>query len=362
MPGVLLVAAARPRAAVAFHYAAVFSPRDLAWYTRFNLLVTGAILSKEQSQKLKRHGTKLIAYEWISGFYPGDAASATPAWQKTVKAMGQPWMLTDQPLSGGAAETGKAAHWYDFGNQQLLEMRAKTLAKRLAEAGYHGFFFDTPGFEHVPPAAQEAFRRRNPGVDYNERQGVFLGELRRLLPAGKIIFLNQGYRHASELLPHADMDLTESSFTGLGPQGSTTFRPWHDESKPWECVRTPIYELALPALRKFPKVQMVHVNYAAGSAAEIRRAHRYAYVTARILGHDAYLIVPSSARAEEDPIYFTELGQPEDHWREEPGGVIWRKFQHGIAAVNSASKPVSIPALGLSLPEPMQGYVFPRKS
>lgn len=46
MPGVLL-AAARPRAAVAFHYAAVFSPRELAWYTRFNLLVTGEDIDRK---------------------------------------------------------------------------------------------------------------------------------------------------------------------------------------------------------------------------------------------------------------------------------------------------------------------------
>ncbi len=348
-------------APVAFHYAAVFAPRDLAWYTRFEMLVTGAILSGEQSKRLRVNGTKLVAYEWIAGYYPNDLASAPMPWQREVAAKEHDWTLTPAPIGGGSAEKDKTAHWYDFGSDQLLAARAASLASRLSAAGYHGYFFDTPGFEHLPAAAQEAFKRRHPGMDYNERLGRFLAALRQALPEGKIIFTNQGYRHAAHLLAHADIDLSESSFTSLEPNGSTRFRPWHDVKKPWESVRTPMYDLILPALRKYPKVQMVHVNYAGGSAAEIRRAHRYSHVYATILGHRSYLIVPRAPASEEDQVYFADLGQPLDYWHEDSYGVVWRRFERGVAAINSCERPAAIPSLGLSLPEPLQGYVFPGK-
>ncbi len=354
-------ALSKQRAGVAFHYAAAFSPRDIAWYTRFELLVTGAILNPALSRRLKRDGSRLAAYEWTAGYYPGDAASAPGDWQQAVAAKGKEWILTDAPVGGGAAGKGRTAHWYDFGSDSLIETRARALASRLAQAGYHGFFFDTPGFEHLPPAAQQAFRSRHPRMDYNERLGVFLAALRRAMLPGQLVFLNQGYRHAAHLLPHADLDLSESSFTGVG-RGGTMFRPWHDPAKPWESVRTPMYDLIMPALRTFPKVRMVHLNYACGTAEEIRRAQRYSYAYSLILGHEGYLVVPDSAIAEEGEAYFTNLGPAQDYWREEPSGVVWRRFQYGVAAVNASGRPASIPSLGLPLPEPMQGYIFPSKS
>lgn len=354
--------ATKSRGGVALHYSAAFTARNLAWYTRFEYLVTGAILAPGPSRQLSRTGTKLIAYEWTAGFYPGDAVSAALPWQQHVLANAKDWLLTVQPTPGGAAEKGRAAYWYDFGNAGLIEQRAQALAARLTESGYQGYFFDTPGFEYLPPQAQEAFKRRHPGQDYNERLGLFLATLRRALAPGKIIFLNQGYRHAPHLLPHADLDLSESSFTYLDRQGATQFRPWNDRAKPWEAVKTPMYDLIMPALRKFPKIRMVHVNYAAGAPERVKRAQRYAYSCAAILGHQAYLVVPPSPEAEEDPIYFTELGGPLDYWREEPSGIVWRQFQKGVAAINGGDRPATIPSLGLSLPEPMQGYVFPAKS
>ena len=57
---------------VAFHYQASFSPEALHWYTSFQHLVTGAILDDNTSDSLRVNNTKLIAYEWSSGFYTGD--------------------------------------------------------------------------------------------------------------------------------------------------------------------------------------------------------------------------------------------------------------------------------------------------
>ena len=212
----LPIASAKPaRQGVAFHYQAHFAPRQLDWYTRFEILVTGSILSPRQTAALKR-GPKLVAYEWSSAYYQGDAVSAPLEWQRNVEKRGSRWLLTDRPLTGASAENGRLAQWYDFGSDELIYQRAAYLADRMVRAGYDGYFFDTIGEQCLPADVLAAFKKRYPGSDYNQRQGVFLKTLRSLLPAGKLIFLNQGYRHAEHLLPHADLDLSESYFTYSG--------------------------------------------------------------------------------------------------------------------------------------------------
>ncbi len=220
------------KGAVAFHYQAYFALRQVDWYTRFNILVTGSILSQPQTAALKR-GSKLVAYEWASAYYQGDAVSAPLEWQRNVEAEGHRWLLTDKAVTGNAAENGRLAQWYDFGSDELIRQRAAYLADRMVRAGYDGYFFDTVGDQCLPPDVLAAFKKRYPGMNYNQRQGEFLKVLRSRLPAAKLIFLNQGYRHAEHLLPHAELDLSESYFTYLRGAG-TGFRPWHDPVRPWE--------------------------------------------------------------------------------------------------------------------------------
>ncbi|MFN7923777.1 MAG: hypothetical protein U0Q16_26990 [Bryobacteraceae bacterium] len=354
---------AGPRPVAAFHYAAIFSPREVEWYTRFEILVTGGILSREQTQALRRNGVKLVAYEWSSGYYAGDPVSAPLEWQRMVDRHAADWAITAKPVSGGAAENGKPAQWYDFASDELNEARARHLATRLADSGYDGYFFDTPGFEQLPPSAREAFHRKHPGADYNQRQGRFFAAVRKAIGAPRILFLNQGFRQAEHFLPHADLDLSESYCTYLDPQHRTGFRPWHDAAKPWESVRTPIRELIEPALARFPRVRMVHANYSGGEPALAGRAHRYGWACARLFGHDAYLIAPGQAEAERDAIYFTDPGKPLSAAKEEPGGsVAWRRFQNGVVAVNGGAASARIAELGLTLPEGYQGYFFPSRS
>lgn len=362
----MLAAAARQPAAgpadfpVAFHYQAHFAPRQLRWYTRFGALVTGAILPAATTDALRNAGraagTRLIAYEWASGFYQGDAVSAPLDWQRECESRAAQWLITPKPVTGNAAEHGRVAHWYDFASDELIRARAAMLAERLARSGYDGYFFDTVGEQCLAPDVLAAFRRRHPGMDYNAAQGRFLARLRSLLPPGKLIFLNQGYRHADHLLPHADLDLSESYFTYLGPGGATAFRPWHDASKPWEAIRTPLEQLIEPALRRHPHVRMVHANYAAGDESA-RRSARYSAAAARLFGHRAYTIVPGKPEWEEDDTYFTELGAPAGPI-ESNGGAVWRRFQNGLAAINASARPVRIPGWrGSGLLEPWQGLL-----
>ena len=347
------------RGAVAFHYEAVFPPDAVEWYTRFDTIVTGAVLPASQASVLRKNKSRLIAYEWSSGFYPGDSVSAELSWQELVRKNAKGWLLSPDPLGGAAAAPGKTALWYDFGSAEMIAARAERLAASIRASGYDGLFFDTPGFEQLPGEMQSAWKRRHPKEDYNHRQGEFFGTIKKRLGANGIVFLNQGYRHADAMLPYADMDLTESYFTAIQGAG-TRFRNWHDPAAPWEAVRTPIEQLVLPSARKFPHVRFVHVNYSAGGAAVARRAARYSWACAKVYGHDSYLIAPGAYANERDDIYFNVTGKPEEPYKEE-AGVVWRRYDRGVAAVNFNRGAAQIAGLGLSMPEGQQGYWFPAR-
>ena len=313
---------------VAFHYQASFSPQALHWYTSFQHLVTGAILDDKTSDSLRVNNTKLIAYEWSSGFYTGDAVSAPLDWQAQVTAKRKDWLLTPRPLTGAAAEGGRVAEWYNFANSELRKARAQFLAGRLRKAGYDGYFFDTVGIEQIPEPAKRAFAAQHPGLDYNVGQGEFFKELRKAMP-GKIIFLNQGFRHADALLPHADFDLSESYFTHIEGQAGTALREWDSSDKPWEAIKTPMAQLVLPAAKKYPHVRFVHVNYASAGAVLTEKAAQHSFVGAKLYGHDSYLIVPSSPESEESPVYGYDLGRPMGQIVEE-AGIVGREYERAV--------------------------------
>lgn len=338
---------------LAFHYQASFDQRALAWYTRFEHLVTGAILDPKTSTSLRRHGSRLIAYEWSSGFYTGDAVSAPLDWQEPVTAKRSDWLLTAKPITGAAAENGRVAEWYDFADPDLRKARARFLAARLVEAGYDGYFFDTVGAEQIPEPAKKAFAARHPTLDYNVCQGEFFKELRAAMPAGKIIFLNQGFRHADALLPYADFDLSESYFTYIaGPK--TALRPWDDKAKPWEAIKTPLEQLILPAARKYPNLRFVHVNYAAAGAPLTSNAALHGYVGGKLFGHDAYLIVPGSPAEEESGVYSSGLGRPKGELVERID-LVAREFEFAVIGFRIAAGAKQF--RGVSLPSSLGAFI-----
>lgn len=352
--------AAPPRGPVAFCYDAVFDTAALDWYAKFEFLVTGAILHPSETRKLLARGLRLIAYEWSSAFYPGDPASAHPAWQGEVQSRADQWLLQRQPSGGGAASPGKSALWYDFANPELCLRRAEHLATRLAANGYEGLFLDTLGFEQLPATMQQAFLSRHPRTDYNKAQADFLKALRAKLGPRAIIFLNQGYRQASLFLPYANFDLTESYFTAVSSQG-TLFRPWHDLAVPWESIRTPMQQLVQPASLHFPQVRFVHLGYAAGTTEQVQRAILYNFAAAKLWNHDAYLTSPQVSPQMHD-IYFRRLGQPlhASPQHDDAAQLAWREFEGGVVALNAGSKGAAILSGRHDLLDPPRGYYFPR--
>jgi hypothetical protein len=344
----------------AFHYQAVFSHESESWYTRFPILVTGDILTENQSRRLRANTTKLISYCWSPAFYPRDELSAALDWQAQVEKNRGAWLLNREPLGGGSAAAGRTADWYDFGNTELVSARVRHMAGRLAASGYDGYFFDTLGSEHVPEPVRNEFRTRHPALDYDMAQGRFLQELRGCLPFGKVIFTNQGYRHPEAFLAASDLDLSESYFTATNPRGSTTFRKWCNPQAPWDSVKVPMEKLIVPAAQSSPRVRFVHLNYAAGDRTTIARAISYSYACGKLFNHDAYLVAPNSPADERDEIYFTDLGKPTSPTYREARdeGVAWREYQKGIVAINSGRETAVAGPERLKLTDPPRGYVF----
>ncbi|HJQ36516.1 MAG TPA: hypothetical protein VKB93_05215, partial [Thermoanaerobaculia bacterium] len=62
-------------AAIAFHYATPLTPRELAWYSRFEVLVTHDPLPRAQVDALHARGTRLLLYEWAVAFYVSRATA-----------------------------------------------------------------------------------------------------------------------------------------------------------------------------------------------------------------------------------------------------------------------------------------------
>lgn len=348
---------------VAFDYAGKLPLPDLQFLARFDILVTGGILSSDQLQILRSQGTRLVLYQWSSALYPGEGTEAHIEWQKVVEQNARSWLLAPKPVSGGAASSGKGALWYDFGNRELVSALAGHIQAVLAANKYWGVFLDTLGHQALPPDLIREHSHRHPGVDYDHSQGAFIAKLREVLGPEDIIFTNQGYRRSDIFLPHANFDLVENSATVIQANGETAFRPWYDPKTPWESVKVPITNLVLPAAHAFPKVQFVQLNYAAGDGPICEKAVRYSFACAKLWNQTSFVAPLHIQKVIRNAIYFTKLGEPlTDSYEEDTNaGVAWRRFRRGVVAINSSNQPYRIRSLGLNLADPPRGYIFPKK-
>jgi len=324
-------AAAERRGAFAFHYGAPLTPRQLRWFSRFELLVTHDPLPRAQVDALHARGTKLVVYEWSVAFY-GSLASE---WQRTLLQRHPEALLNRTGLRGGAGSADADAWYYDPASDEHRVERARAIAKRLDDAGYDGVFLDTTTEESVHPAALAEFRARHPGDDYDHDFARFLANLRRELN-GKLIFTNQGYRKADDYLPYADWDLTESLITWKDVP-----RPWDDPRDPWNSIHFLFTNLIAPARARYPHVRFAHLNYGGADVVPLVVA------TAMLFGDAGYVA------ERESPLYFEDLGEAQPRVDAKDASV--RLFEHGFVAVNASPRPLrvrgrTVPACGKRCP------------
>ena len=334
-----LTASASPsaRGAVAFRYAPMLTAGELAWYGRFDLLVTHDPLPADQVDALHHSGTRLLFYEWAVAVYASLAMERR--WEQGLLRESPGAFLNRKGLRGGVGDAGLDALYFDPAAPGVAAGRARALAARVSSARYDGVFLDTLTAASVHPEALAEFTSRHPGTAYDDAFSRFLAALRREL-GSRLIFTNQGYRAAPSILPFADLDLTESYMVGLEGK-SHRRRPWNDPEKPWTSARFVVDALVGPHRRSFPGTRFVHLGYVSGKDPE---AVAYAVAAARLLGDEAYVVAPGPA-AEASGCYFFRPGTPRGPLVDLAGGrAAYRVFEDGVVAVNETDQPLRLPS------------------
>lgn len=284
----LAAAAPERRGGIAFQYRTPLTARELAWFSRFDVLVTHDPLPRAQVDELHRRGTRLAIYEWAVAFYP----SIATAWQRSLP---QSALLNPTPLRGHLGAPDADAYYYDPNSPQHIRQRASAIAQRLAAIGYDGVFLDVTTSESVHPVAMMEFHRRYPAGDYDVSFAKFLRALRRDV---RLVVTNQGYRKAKLVLPWVDWDVTESLITH--PRGGKfVMRPWNDPKDRWNSVSYIMRKVIAPAQRAYPQVRFAHLNYV-----DDGRAPDEIVAIARRFGAEAFVTNPSLTAAPESDVYF----------------------------------------------------------
>lgn len=311
--------AAAVRGAMAFHYATPLTPEQVAWYGRFDLLVTHDPLPRAQVDALHALGTRLLLYEWAVAFYPVRTKSALP-------------VLNAQPLFGHLGSATAGAFYYDPASREHAHDRPRDLAAHLRAVGYDGVFLDTTTHESVHPEALAEYARRHPETPYDVAFARFLRALRRELRDG-VIATNQGYRAAPQILPYVDVDVTESLITRPG----SGLRPWNDPRDRWNSIAYLMEHLIVPAQRKYPRVRFVHLNYVDTLTDE---AIAPVVAIARLYDGSAFVTLQSLAANDTSNLYFEDLGRAKPRVELRTGA--YRVFEHGLAAANFGKSPLRV--------------------
>jgi hypothetical protein len=320
----VLTSPARPRGGIAFHYRTPLTAHELAWYSRFDVLVTHDPLPRVQVDALHHAGTKLALYEWSVAYY----ASLATTWHRALPPSA---LLNRSPLRGHAGASDADAFYFDPASPEHERGRAEQLAQRLRAIGYDGVFFDTTTAENVHPRALAEYRLRHADVEYDVAFARFLRALRQKVG---VIVTNQGYRDAANYLPYADWDVSESLIT-FPRAGRYVLRPWDDPGDRWNSTAYLMRNLIAPAQRAYPRVHFAHINYVddASLTPEL-------IAVAQLFGAGAIVARPDLAAPIESDLLFLDLGRPKPRI-DTPGGA-YRFFERGFIGVNRGAKPLRV--------------------
>jgi hypothetical protein len=329
------------RGAFAFHYGTPLTEEGLAWYSRFDVLVTHDPLPRAQVERLHAAGTRLLLYEWSVAFYETRATG----WQRSLLKSRRQNLLNDQPLNGGAGDATAPAWYFDPASPAHQTNRATDLVRRIKASGYDGVFFDTTTIASVHPDARREYERRHPRLPYDVAFSRFLIRLRMKLPKG-VIFTNQGYRSAENYLPYVDADLTESLITW--PRGNAyEVRPWNDPADPWNSIDFLMRTVIEPMTVRYPKVRFLHLNYMTDPS---DGTIPLVVAVAKLFDGEGFVAAEPIAM-EIDPIYFRDFGKPMGARVDLANGdAAYRVFEHGMIAVSASKEAITIDDMHITLP------------
>ncbi len=325
-------------------------PEDiLKWLARFNIVEIGGVGDSARPETisfLKENGvSEVLCYDWMPAVYyylSGDNYQFTD-W--VYKNRNETTLNPDGPFphTKSMGYDFACEYYLDLGNPSVISKRVAFTESFLKKHFYTGVFWDwAPGvFIEDPEYTQikSNFERRHPGADYKNTVGTFYASLKKELFAnGYVIFTNQGYRNAKNVLPYTNYDMAESYITGTSDATKrietenygtidvpyTMYFPVSEEGK--ETFNDTLYYLNYVenlvkryGSKNFKK--FVFMNYAAPEfvfdrsigkyiAQPPRKAIYLSFAAAKLVGETAYLGVPFDGRLEKDEVYFADLGKP----------------------------------------------------
>jgi len=353
---------------------------QLAWAARFALVETGDLHEPNDPDlaELRRRGVGVLLYDWMpAGYHYTDGSPDDPfmAWVYPRRES-----LTLNPSGPFPHCTAAGYDWcedyyYDLALSELRAKRAAYLAANLEAAQAGGVFFDWgPGVffeEDAYAPMRETFARRHPDGDYPAAVGDFYGQLRAQLPEARLIVSNQGFRNAEHVLPHVDLDMTESYGTGedylgkrlyLKDRGwtevpSTIYYPVSEDFRRGSLRDTLAWLDELDARARAwvgPRFRgFVYMNYAApdfvraGALANgtpvyeprtPRAAIFYGYALPLLKGWTGYTETPWDHALERGVnLYFADLGAPLGEDYEDHGNHLLRCYENGIVVVGEGA-------------------------
>lgn len=359
----------------AFRYHTPFTEEEMDWLSRFDVVVSGYFLPKEQTEQLHEAGSKLVHYVWLPAFNPDTGEAKLRNWG-SILTEHPDWVLNaDNPLFGHTGPKDAPAFYFDYASPGLRRWIVQEIIEMTYAHNYDGIFFDTTSFESVHPEAQKVFQERHPDDAYDRYVARVFAVLKESAPS-LILFPNQGFRVHPYYLPYADYDLTESYMTatawveetpvhvqgkGLIPIKETYYARWYDPDNPGQSISHYCRSLITDPISQFGyPVKTYHLNYAhpryvptgemTADSEPIfrpeldRYAIHYSMACALLLGHTSYCEIIQDQGVPRDDIYFVDLGKPQgENYTLLPNqGLTYRFYENGFVVVNDSGEDKNI--------------------
>ncbi len=362
------------------------SQKMLTWLSKFDVVEMGGVgdfASINAINFLKRRGTKeVLCYDWMPAvYYYLDGNN-----YEFVDWIYNSRYLTTLNPEGPFPHTENEGYdfardyYLDFGNFDVIERRVDFIENVLKNYGYTGVFWDWgPGVfidEADYSEMKRNFKQRHPDMEYKEAVGLFYAELKKNFNKDNfVIFTNQGYRNAENVLPYVNYDMAESYVTGYFYSGKILNVRGYGKIKVPETLYFPVSEegeenfydtlfqihyvhelISTYGGEDFKK--FVFINYAAPEFVYDEKSGEYipappqkaiflSFATAKLVNETAYLEVPFNNDFNIDNIYFTNLGQAlsSDFIVNEEEQYAIRFFEKGLVLVyfgNEVQKQINV--------------------
>ncbi len=347
---------------------------ELDWLAGFEVVEPGDLWAGPDAAYagLRDRGTRLVGYDWMPAAYHELEADDDPlaAWLYQNRDWAS---LNPEGPFPHCKEMGYdwcQDYYFDYGEGQVVAKKADAVAR--AAADWDGVFFDWgPGVFIEEPAYEgmrRTFEERHPGRTYLEAVGAFYAALRERGPG--LVASNQGFRNAAHVLPHVDLDMTESYAVGeeylgrrlnLAGRGEvevpdTIYYPVSEDYRTGRLSDTLEWLDWLAGLARGHAGERflgyVYMNYAAprfvpngdGSyrAETPKNAILFGYAVPRLLGFFGYTEVGFDRRLERLPVYQADLGEPLGEGYERQAGVYVRFYRRGLVLVGELEGPTEL--------------------